>query len=270
MTKVAHIDPVEWDKGAEHVNALIADIRLKHIAETRPLGEDAIAKGADGLWHRTGRSDIDPDILRDAIAAVEDELHAIRAKLEGPQANMFTALAADFTLLEERLSRYPDRPLRLHDTFLRVQAHIASNLASGELPDDHHVHDLYSVLGTASLDMRNACAKTNEVIQARVNARFAETDDETRTNILQISEAAATLSDDELGKEFREDAKYATDPDLPEAEKKPALYRLTTRLSIMALRAGKDIAQAFILLGEICGGVTALVFIVRTILAFLL
>lgn len=121
LTRIALIPQEDWDKGADHIDALIARIRAEHIAETRPLGEDAIERGADGLWHRVGRSDIDRDILQDAIDAVRDEIRTLRGKLQGPQGNLFTALVDDLDLLDARIARYPDCPLRLHDTFLRVQ-----------------------------------------------------------------------------------------------------------------------------------------------------
>ena len=269
LTKIALIDPEDWDKGADHVNALIADIRLKHIAETRPLGEDAIDKGADGLWHRVGRSDIDRDILQDALDSVRDEIRSLRAKLQGPQGNMFTALIADLDILDERIARYPDRPLRLHDTFLRVQVHVARNLECGELPDDDAVRDLGATLGAAALDMHNACGKTKSVVAARMAARFAEVDERACNDLRQITKAAATVSDDDLGAEFREDVRVATEPGAPEAEKKPALYRLTTRLSVILTRDGKNLVDSLKFIGGIGGGVTTLGAIYYAVLKFI-
>lgn len=270
LTKIALIDPKDWDKGADHVNALIAGIRAKHIAETRPLGEDAIAPDADGVWHRVGRSDIDRDILQDAIDSVRDEIARVRGKLQGPQANMFTALIADIDLLDARLARYPDRPLRLHDTFLRVQANILHNLDTGELPDDVVVRDLNSALGTAAMDMRNACPKTKSVVDARIAARFDEADEGARADLVLIAEAAATQSDAELAEEFREDAQVATDLEAPEAEKKPALYRLVVRLVTMVTVAGPKTCAALIGLGALSAGVTAYKDILYAILRFVL
>lgn len=270
LTKIALIDPEDWDKGADHVNALIADIRIKHLAETRPLGEDAIDQGADGVWHRAGRSDIDRDILQDACDSVRDEIARLRGKLQGPQGNMFTALVADIDLLDERLGRYPDRPLRLHDTFLRVQANIVYNLDKGELPDDVTVRDLNSVLSTAAMDMRNACPKTKSVVEARVAARFDEADEAARADLERLAEAAATLSDAELAQEFREDAQVATDLDALEVERQPALYRLLTRLSVMICGAVGSVAAALVALGGLKSGTAAFTDIVYVILRFFL
>jgi len=268
LTKIALIDPEDWDKGADHVNALIADIRLKHIAETRPLGEDAIEQGPDGLWHRVGRSDIDRDILQDAIDSVSDEIRRLRGKLHGPQGNMFTALIADLDLLDERLARYPDRPLRLHDTFLRVQAHVAHNLDCGELPDDAMVRDLNSVLGTAAMDMRNACPKTKSVVAARIAAQFSEADEDARADLAQIAEAAASLSDAELAGEFREDAQVVIDPNASEPERKPVLYRLVVRLAKIVVVAGAGICAALMGLGALSQGAATYTQILYAILRF--
>ena len=109
-------------------------------------------------------------------SSVRDEIFTLRTKLQGPQGNMFTALVSDLDLLDQRIARHPDRPLRLHDVFIRVQGHIARNLQSGELPDDDCVRDLSSVLGNAALDMCNACEKTKSVVQKRIAVRFDEAD----------------------------------------------------------------------------------------------
>lgn len=191
LTKIALIDPKDWEQGADHVNGLIAEIQLKHIAETQPLGEDAIDKGADGLWHRVGRSEIDDDILEDACDRVEDTVKRIEKVMKQGQSNVLTALNDDLRYLKSALKRYRSRPLRLHDTFLGVQRHIVRDLASGELPDDHLVDDLNTDLGTAALDMRNACAKTAQVVTKRTAARFGALDERERTAIVQIAEAAA-------------------------------------------------------------------------------
>ena len=270
LTKIALIEPDDWDKGADHVNALIADIRVKHLAETRPLGEDAIDQGADGVWHRVGRTDIDRDILQDACDSVRDEIARIRATLQTPSGNMFTALIADIDLLDERIARYPERPLRLHDTFLRVQANILYNLEHDELPDDVMVRDLNSVLGTAAMDMRNACPKTKSVVEARVSARFDEADENARAELALVADAAASRSDLELGEEFKADKATAFDPAVPENEKKAALHRLTTRLSLMVTRDPKNIIGAVVLLGGIGAGVTTFRDILLAILRFVI
>ncbi|TVP74366.1 MAG: hypothetical protein EA339_00540 [Rhodobacteraceae bacterium] len=270
LTKIALIDSADWGKGADHVNALIAEIRLNHIAESRPLGEDAIEQGPDGLWHRVGRSDIDRDILQDAMDSVSDEIRRLRGKLLGPQGNMFTALVGDVDLLDERLARYPDRPLRLHDTFLRVQANILYNLDQNELPDDVLVRDLNSALGTAAMDMRNACPKTKSVVEARISARFDEGDGRARADLAQLADGAAERSDSELGHEFKADKETAFDPNVPEHEKKAALYRLTTRLSLMLTRDAKNIIDAVVLLGGIGAGVTTFGYMVSLILRFVI
>lgn len=268
LTKIALISSEDWDKGADHVNALIAEIRAEHIAETRPLGEDAIDKGADGLWRRVGRSDIDRDILQDAIDAVRDDIRDLRGKLQGPQGNMFTALVGDLDLLEARIARYPDRPLRLHDAFLRVQGHIVYNLDCGELPDDLAVRDFAATLGTAALDMRNACETTKAVVSARMAARFGDADEDARATLRRLADAAAHMSDAPLAAEFREDAATATDPEAPESEKKPAQYRLSTRLSVMVTRDGGNILAALKEIGAIGGGVTSVAAACYAILRF--
>ncbi|MDZ4310933.1 MAG: hypothetical protein U1A24_10320 [Cypionkella sp.] len=255
LTKIALIGREDWHKGVEHINAMISDIRLTHIVQTRPLGEDSIDIGTDGFWHRTGRSSIDRDILRDAVEAVSDEIERTREYFFGPKSNMYSALAADLELLEERIARYPDRPLRLHDTFLRTAAHISRDIESGELPDDAITGDLSSVLQTSALDLRNACPSVNEVVTARIGARFAEADEAARQDLIYISDAAASLSDEDLASEFHEDAQIATDVTLSEAAKVPALYRLTTRLSVMIARGGRDIVDALVLVDGVSGGI---------------
>lgn len=269
LTKIALIDPADWVKGADHVNVLIAQIRLEHIVETRPLGEDAIEIGPDGLWHRTGKSDIDGDILQDAVESVQDEIATLRTKLQGPQGNMFTALVSDLDLLEQRIARHPDRPLRLHDVFIRVQGHIARNLHSGELPDDDCVRDLSSVLGNAALDMCNACDKTKSVVQKRMAVRFDEADEQSRDDLKLIAEGAARISDADLASEFIEDAEVIADEAIPLSEKTSTLYRLQTRLARIVFHDGGNLVKALVLLGGIGGGVATVSWVTMTILRFL-
>lgn len=270
LTKIALIDRKDWDQGADHVNALIADIRVKHLAETRPLGEDAIDMGADGLWHRAGHSDIDRDILQDACDRVTDTVKRIRKSMKQGQGNALTALTDDLKRLDSVLRRYRDRPLRLHDTFLQVQRHIARDLASGELPDDHLVDDLSTDLGTAALDMRNACPKTAQVVAARASARFGALDERERNAIVQLAEAAASLSDEPLAAEFNEDAIDATNPALARQDAEPAQYRLTTRLAKIFTHDGPNLVEALILIGAIKTGVDAFSAVTFAILSLIL
>ncbi|NBB96892.1 MAG: hypothetical protein GVY34_01795 [Alphaproteobacteria bacterium] len=270
LTKIALIDPADWDKGADHVNALIAQIRLEHIAETRPLGEDAIEIGPDGLWHRAGKSDIDGDILEEVVGNVRDEIWALRSRIQGDPGNMFSALVADLDLLEHRIARHPDKPLRLHDLFIRVQGHIARNLDSGELPDDDCVRDLSSVLGNAALDMCNACDKTKSVVQKRMAVRFDEADEQTRDDLKTIAEGAAQISDDELATEFIEDAEVIADEAIPLSEKTSTLYRLQTRLARIVSKDGKNLVDALRLIGAMGSGVGVLAWITMTLLRFII
>ncbi|SUZ32202.1 hypothetical protein ROE7235_01956 [Roseibaca ekhonensis] len=270
LTTIALIDPADWDKGADHVNALIAKIWLEHIAETRPLGEDEIDIGPDGLWHRTGKSDIDGDIFQDAVESVQDEIANLRSKLQGPQGNMFTALVSDLDLLDQRIARHPDRPLRLHDVFIRVQGHIARNLQSGELPDDDCVRDLSSVLGNAALDMCNAFDKTKSVVQKRIAVRFDEADEQTRDDLKLIADGAAQISDAELAKEFIDDAEVIADEAIPLAEKTSTLYRLQTRLARIVSKDGKNLVDALCLIGAMGSGMGGLAWVTMTLLRFII
>lgn len=144
------------------------------------------------------------------------------------------------------------------------------NLECGERPDDLALRDFSATLGTAALDMHNACEKTKSVVAARMAARFNDADEAAREDLRHISEAAATLSDAELAEEFPADAATATDPEAPEAEKKPALDRLTTRLAIIVTRDGGNILKALKEIGAVGGGMTTLGAVYYVILRFII
>lgn len=263
---VALIHDHDWEKSAEEVSFIIAGLIVKRISESRPLGEDEIDKGIDGLWRRTGRSDIDKDILEDALSSVIDEVSSIRGKLRNSNSNMYTALSIDLDFIDDMVNRCSTRPLRLYDSFRRVQNHLSSHIVSGELPDDVVVADLGRVLNNAAIDMCNVCEKTKAVVQARISTKFSELDAQDVSEINKIAEAAAYISDGNLAKEFLEDVKNLGDSKLSESEKKPFAYRLTTRLSVMIYRDGKGIVDAMVLLGGVGGGVAIFNGIISTII----
>ncbi len=76
-----------------------------------------------------------------------------------------------------------------------------------------------ATLGTAALDMRNACARTRTVVTTRMAARFADADTKARENLRRITQAAEHLSDNDLAAELRKDAATATDPAAPSARR---------------------------------------------------
>lgn len=263
---VALIPNRDWEKSEEEVSLIIAGLRVKRISESRPLGEDEIDKGIDGLWHRTGRSDIDKDILEDAISSVIDEVSSIRGKINSSNSNMYTALSIDLDFIDDMVNRYSTRPLRLYDSFRRVQNHLSNHIVSGELPDDVVVADLSRVLNNAAIDMCNACEKTKVVVQARISTKFSELDAQDVSKINKIAEAAASISDGNLAEEFLQDVKNLGDSKLSESEKRPYAYRLTTRLSVMIYKDGKGIVDAMILLGSVGSGVAIFSGIISTII----
>ncbi|KEO61689.1 hypothetical protein [Thioclava indica] len=268
LRDIALIPDADWERGAEHVAGLIA-VKELAILGNRPLGEDNIEEGDDGVWHKVAAPSVDADILRDSTERVLDVIAEIEAQIASGRGNLFSALETDLSRLKDRIARYPDRALRLHDTFLIVQSHIARDLQSGELPEDALVHDLSTELGIAALDLRNADPKAREVIKARMVHRVQELDDEQKHAFKVISEEGAKRADAELGAELIEDAEVITEGTASADELRAAAWRQTGRLARIfssSKQMAKDVGEALDWLGSKTGGVGAAYFIVKLFL----
>ena len=152
--------------------------------------------------------------------------------------NQFTALRPVIEKLERTVSKYADRPRRLHDDFARAFVNTQSLLTSGELALDLEVDNLQADLQDSVDDLRAEYPEVDQMARARTAARIERLNPEDREDLEKAAEAAADISEPDLAEEIGEDTKAIVDaPDeaapkegLPDGEEKDAGYRLGGRL----------------------------------------
>lgn len=226
----------DWEQGPAHVNAIIVDLIAKHASSATPQAEVLSLDPATGKV-TVERTDVRPrSNLENICDKIRDRIEDLKPRVE--TENQFTALRPVIEKLERTVSKYADRPRRLHDDFARAFVNTQSLLTSGELAPDLEVDNLQADLQDSVDDLRAEYPEVDQMARARTAARIERLNPEDREDLEKAAEAAADISEPDLAEEIGEDTKAIVDaPDeaalkegLPDGEEKDAGYRLGGRL----------------------------------------
>lgn len=267
LTEIALIDPEDWDKGAAHVNGVIAEIQLKHAVAASPNAEDLIVND-DGLYEVIPRSELPAQTLQDVQGRLGDVIADIR-RAQQQENNQYLPLVAEADLLESTLARYPDNSLRLFESCTKVVIHIGRNVSNGVLPEnDNLVGDVSGDVQNSADDILNLDAEVRETIEARNKPRFERLSDGQKAEIARLADAVAENSVAPLAAELREDAAVVQGETEPDEDTRPDRYRLGSRLARAVMIGGKNVAEALILVGGVGSGIGIFWVIIRVLLGF--
>jgi hypothetical protein len=232
LEQVALIPSAEWDKGDDHVNGIIARLRLEHAISRTPNGE-FIAVNPET---RKLRIEVDTALPADIGAYARRKIRAA-VDVFALTHNQYTALAFDLRQLRQAADDPEYTPVELFDECAAASRRLASRIRNGEVPEaekDALIADYGHRIREAGADILANDPKTQEVLTAR--SRIAGKD-------ALVAEGAAVraavdllqpLTEGLLAQRLPEDAVLATDPAADADDRKVASVKLASRLARIA------------------------------------
>lgn len=206
LEEIALIAPEDWDKGAEHVNGLIAEIQARYLREATPYSEKIEVNPDTGNLRSIPTTMENARLYQTALDRVRDALDDLRP--DGELAQHHAGLEKVAKRLDRTLARYADNPQRVHDDFLLSAKQITALVESTEVAKDEDVDALQSSLVTGADDIRAADAVVKASVAARVALRLEEMRVEDTEVIAEAVEAIEKISEGELKESSHDDAEF--------------------------------------------------------------
>ena len=248
LTKVALIDPADWDKGIEHVNGLIAEFFFGDEGnEDQQINRALVATGnaerleinqTTGKLRAVPESDLPADDLTDVTDKLKDANEIFNDIASGNE--MYANLSPERTLMADAVVRYASRPLRLYDACRRAERRVTAKIKSDELPGhDALISDYTTQLNEAATDIRSRDERVADVVATRVLHKMGDLPGEAIDDFVQAAEEVSASAEGYLAAELPDEARTAVDPDAPEGERKEALNATVGRL-VRAYTIGRN------------------------------
>lgn len=229
LTDIALIPREEWDKGADHVNALIAEIRLRYAIANSYNAERVIRDAKDGLFRAEPITDLPEKVLSDATDRVRDVIKEIRAAMGS--SNSYAALTPDLDRTDSYLERYGDNPLRIYECFTKSLRHAGELIAQGDCPSaDMLIEDYRADLDASAIDIRESDPEVKRTLTLRARVRFDRLGVEAKAGLRALTESAAQEWQPHYAEELRADLKTTTDDRSTEKDQDESRFRLGSRL----------------------------------------
>jgi hypothetical protein len=231
LTEVALIPTEDWEKGAEHLNALIAELQLKHAVARTPNAEAISVNPATRRLRVDPISNMPRDLLAEAVEKLRDVVAVMRPGSR--QSDQHRALETEVQIVADASERYALRPRMLHSACVRVLRRLEVKIGNGECPgpqQDADVADFHGTVLAVMVDLYDRDSQVREAVACAASARLREPDAEDAAIIVRAADEVAAAAEDDLVTEIPADARAAIDPTIPEAERKEAFYRTCSRL----------------------------------------
>ncbi|MGR3661078.1 MAG: hypothetical protein ACU0CA_07815 [Paracoccaceae bacterium] len=237
LQEIALIAPEDWDKGADHVNEIIAGIRLEYAELATSNAEDIEINPETGKLRAIARSSLPADHLAEAMDKLRDANGIFVG--EGGANDMYASLLPERQIVDDAIERYSQRPMRLYDACRRASRRVQDKVTSGDCPDnDALINDYTRQLDEVAVDIRGFDEVVKDVTATRVLEAMKELPEEAFADFVQAADEVAESSEGYLAEELPVEARKAIDSELSEIERKEALNASTGRM-IRALKAGR-------------------------------
>lgn len=205
LEEIALLPSEDWDKGAAHINPMIAEIRKKYLRNATPLAERM-------EWNpETERLRIVPEpmsqksLFNDVLETVRDGMSDLREN--GRFSNAHSALAPVFDkILDRTFEKYISSPQRVHNDFLKAKRRIQRLIDDDELAADDEVTEFVTDLDEGAAHIRANMPKVKANMAKLAALRISEASQEDIDAINRGAEQLAEHSEPEMAGELLEDA----------------------------------------------------------------
>jgi hypothetical protein len=240
LKEIALIPPVDWDKGPEHVNSIIADKIAQRASELTPYAEEIVVT-VEGHFDVVPLAQEPPATIQAVCDAVSTAVERIMARMGS--GNLYAMIHEDLVDLQEAVQLYCNHPVRLHDELGSVWRSLNRRLDE-ELPrGDRLLDHLERVLDDAQIDLRREYREVDRAHRSRTAVRLRRFEGKARELVEVVAPAAAALSAESLGREMVKDPKTADEAGDAET-RDVARYRWTSRISRMVSSARRNAVDA--------------------------
>jgi hypothetical protein len=247
LVEIAEIKGEDWEKGEARISFLIGEIQ-KDYAKTRSYFAEKIQRD-----EQTGKMETVPvtGLADQAFADAKQRMCDAGDKIRGLKAsdnfNLEAMLADELDEVDDYLSRYADRPMRIYEVCVDTIMAIDGRIDQGELPrNDNDLARFRRQLVRSSLDMLDSDPEIRKSVAARSSIRFNEFTDDERQQYGEITEVARSEAGLQLSAELLADYEKAIDKDAPAKERDDSRYISGGRL----IRMGEKVREESVKLAD--------------------
>jgi len=240
LVQVARIPPADWDKGPEHVNAIVAQLRTGRAVQLSDNAERIEINPATGLLRLVPEDELPEDIASYARRKMSRAMDLFGERPE----NQYTPLDPALRVVREALADPDNPPVELFDacsSSSRLVARLAANEVIPTSEQDALIHEYLYRMREAAADILGTDPKTREVIARRNAIVGNDALIDVRQGVMEAAEGLASRSEGRLAKVLPDDASVATDLAADPEERKASSFRLAGRLVRIAVVAGTGI-----------------------------
>ncbi|QHQ34986.1 hypothetical protein GO499_07140 [Algicella marina] len=198
LGKIALIPEEDWEKGAGHVNLIIARLsspsRVKTLANSLPNAETIQRNPDTGLFEAIPAEIEQKTRFRNAINKVReslDDLDDYRTINEPLPLDFYTKK------LRKKMDRYAGEALPLHDAFEAAYHGLCQTCPSSETPFGQAVAELINDLQTGFKDLRDD-PEVDKTVRSRVRRKPHLSSVEAADSLAPVIESVAQDSDAKL------------------------------------------------------------------------
>lgn len=247
LTDIALIPEADWERGAEHVARIIAEIEARYrpteaaeLAAALPMAETIEVNPATGLFHTVPIAMQNAPLIGSVLARVQD---ALEDALLGH--NGISETSREFRVVTRVATRYANDPQQIEMEFTALAQGLRRQFDGEEVPRNEDTLALLAALeeGVRAIRATHPEVEANRRLLAR-QAIGELSDDERQFLADEATEALVALTDAPLGEDLTEAITEMLAPRLPAARrydmggKSPALpgeVRLFSRAAKIAL-----------------------------------
>lgn len=228
---IAVLPNADWEKGPEHIAALIRNLQAKHLAAATPIAEEIKVRESTGLIYAVPVAMPRADRLETILDQIGDAL----GDALGVNNNGLREQDLVTEILRRTLTKYRAVPWRVHQDCVRALEALETEIRAGNLPaGDPRIEALRRTLVDSALGIRSAIPEVKEQYAAELQTKFEELPDEPRAQVVIAVRYTIDLAEVEFATDARDDSALI-EKRVASLEQKDALYRQSGRLSRIAI-----------------------------------
>jgi len=242
--QIALIPSEDWDKGAEHIAAKIAEIQTKFLAAKAPLAETVEFNLETNKFRVVPIPIVNAALLGNTLAQIAD---ALDDALADP-ANGLQETSLETRVLRRTLTRYGNDPQRIEMDFVSVAVGLRHQVeVSQDLPASSQLMALRHALEEGALAIRATHPEVAENRAIRATQALRELSPAQKQMLSNTLPLLEEISEGVMGEDFKEDVTTLVNdallpvstaaPRLPGVDASQRIFGRAAKMSVLAISA---------------------------------